>query len=190
MLDHLGSSWVILASQKCIPYSTLAHRGCKSAIRYAKVACPGCKSAIRYAKVLRRGCKSAIRYAISEIRLPPLWAHMDFEVLKCYKVCKKKVTLQPLWAHMDFEGPQMTPWVEVCKSAIRYCKMLFRGAKSAIRYALFENRWPPLWAPSDLGSLKRNTYATLFLILHSLWAPSDFGSPRPPQITFGSPRQK
>ena len=49
-----------------------------------------CKSAIRYAKVLRRCCKSAIRYAISEIRLPPLWAHMDVEVLKCYKVCKKK----------------------------------------------------------------------------------------------------
>ena len=49
-----------------------------------------------------------------------------------------------------------------CKSAIRYCKMLFRGAESAIRYALFENRWPPLWAPSDLGSLKCNTYATFF----------------------------
>ena len=63
-----------------------------------------------------------------------------------------------------------------CTSAIRYCKMLFRDAKSAIRYALFENRWPPLWAPSDLGSLKRNTYATFFLTLHSLWAPSDFNS--------------
>ena len=49
-----------------------------------------CKSAIRYSKVLRRCCKSAIRYATSEIRLPPLWAHMDVEVLKCYKVCKEK----------------------------------------------------------------------------------------------------
>ena len=39
-----------------------------------------------------------------ENRLPPLWAHMDFEVPKCYKVCRKKVTLQPLWAHMDFEA--------------------------------------------------------------------------------------
>ena len=193
MLDHLGSSWVILASQKCIPYSTLAHRGCKSAIRYAKVACPGCKSAIRYANVLRRCCKSAIRYAISEIRLPPLWAHMDVEVLKCYKVCKKKYDFATTMGSYGFEGVQnglCNPWVEVCRSAIRYCKLLFRGAKSAIRYALFENRWPPLWAPSDLGSQKRNTYAFFLLTLHSLWAPSDLGSPRPPQITFGSPRPK
>ena len=65
------------------------------------------------------------------------------------------------------------PWVEVCRSAIRYCKLLFRGAKSAIRYALFENRWPPLWAPSDLGWPKRNTYATFFSRLHSRSTPSD-----------------
>ena len=46
--------------------------------------------------------------------------------------------------------------------------------KSAVRYAKTQNRLSPLWAPSDLGSLKRNTYATFFLTLHSLWAPSDF----------------
>ena len=85
---HLEPSWVQLASPK--------------------VLFRGCKSAIRYAKVLFRGCKSAIRYALLEHRLPPLWAHMDFEEQKCNTYAKKKVTLQPLWAHMDFEGATAT----------------------------------------------------------------------------------
>ena len=59
-------------------------------LRYAKTLNRHSKNIVRYAKIVFRGCKSAVRYVILEIRLPPLWAHMDFDVPKCYKVCKKK----------------------------------------------------------------------------------------------------
>ena len=54
--------------------------------------------------------------------------------------------------------------------------------KSVVRYAKTQNRLSPLWAPSDLGSQKRNTYATFFLTLHSLWAPSDFFFAQVPHV--------
>ena len=63
-------------------------------------------------------------------------------------------------------------------------------AKSSARYAKTQNRLSPLWAPSDLGSQKRNAYATFFLTLHSLWAPSDLGPTCLPKISFGAQRVK
>ena len=45
--------------------------------------------------------------------------------------------------------------------------------KSHVRYTKMKNDLSPLWAPSDLGSLKRNTYATFCSRLHSRSTPSD-----------------
>ena len=109
------------------------------------------------------GLKNAIRMPLffwhcTHYGLPAIWVQL----------ASPKLVLEPRgsrFAKVLFRG---------CKSAIRYAKVLFRGCKSAIRYAKTQNRLSPLWAPSDLGSQKRNTYATFFLTLHSLWAPSDF----------------
>ena len=109
------------------------------------------------------------------------------------KVCRRRRTQKlqndPRDAALEDLPLHLEPsWVQLaspkvlfrgCKSAIRYAKVLFRGCKSAIRYAKTQNDLSPLWAPSDLGSLKHNTYATFFLTLHSLWAPSDFFAKMP-----------
>ena len=104
---------------------------------------------------------------LSDGDLAPSWLHLGPSWLH----------LGPSWLHLEPSWVQLaSPKVlfRGCKSAIRYAKVLFRGCKSAIRYAKTQNRLSPLWAPSDLGWPKRNTYATFFLTLHSLWAPSDF----------------
>ena len=65
-----------------------------------------------------------------------------------------------------------------CQKCCKVCQNKW-PLKSAVRYPKTQNRLSPLWAHSDLGSQKRNTYATdFFLTLHSLWAPSDFVRPK------------
>ena len=89
--------------------------------------------------------------------------------------------LEPSWVQLA--SPKVL--FRGCKSAIRYAKVLFRGCKSAIRYAKTQNDLSPLWGRSDLGSLKHNTYATFFLTLHSLWGPSDiFFAKVPPMAVY------
>ena len=58
-------------------------------------------------------------YALLENRLPPLWAHMDFGVPKCYKV-HKNVKLQPLWAHRDFEAAMATKMSAVQEASCNF----------------------------------------------------------------------
>ena len=51
--------------------------------------------------------KSAVRYAKMENRLPPLWGPSDFEVQKCYKVCKIVKTIDRGSRTYGFRGEKL-----------------------------------------------------------------------------------
>ena len=106
------------------------------------------------------------------------------------KVCRRRRTQKLQNDPRDAALEDLPLHLEPSRVQLASPKVLFRGCKSAIRYAKTRNRLSPLWAPSDLGSQKRNTYATCFLTLHSLWAPSDLGPTCLPQNSFGAQRVK
>ena len=82
-----------------------------------------------------------------------------------------KTTTSKIYQHVFYHHISKYKWI--FKNHLRYAKMGKWPPKSSVRYAKTQNDLSPLWAPSDLGFQKRNTYATCFLTLHSLWAPSD-----------------